>query len=569
MGAVSGSTNPRPGQGHLLLHSSGRPPLKQRAFHCLGNPAWPAPITRDRYGWTDRKERRSAHLDGTPLHYPLKGPMRLTIAVVIAASISLYAWFSTHRRVPPPPVMAMMQSGGGQIQATMVGHEFRQDDLPSIAASPDGSLWIAGSASSAIVTTSSSATTRKASGAICSGCPTPAAIPGCRRSAWTRRIAHGWSGRSRSTATGTSTRAASIPAKQEWGRSSGSRRDPLPDINPRLTSDGKGKFALVWQGFRGKNSNIFLKTFDGEKWSADMRVTNRAANDWEPAVALDQQGDGLGGLRQLQERQLRCLPRRGERRQSPAGDARSPTRRAWKRGPPLAVDTGGPRLGRLGRGRRRTGARTTATGSARRSAGVPLGGERGLRVRCHGRRRVAGARVVHRRSVRRATAISREIFSDGRGSVWVSAIRTVTGRGQGANAASGECCALRILGLASRRQHLVEGMGAAARQGPLQHAHERRRREGRQALDRPGPPTIAPWATRIGRCGSRSTPACCPTSTGYRSRLSRRRRRRRHRSEARPRQRSRRRQSHPRLHAHGRRQAACTSCAATSIATPS
>ena len=31
----------------------------------------------------------------------------------------------------------------GQIKSTAVGHEFRQDDWPSIAASPDGSLWVA------------------------------------------------------------------------------------------------------------------------------------------------------------------------------------------------------------------------------------------------------------------------------------------------------------------------------------------------------------------------------------------------------------------------------------------
>src|SRR5215472_8755695 len=30
-----------------------------------------------------------------------------------------------------------------QIAPTMVGHEYRQDDWPAIAAAPDGSLWIA------------------------------------------------------------------------------------------------------------------------------------------------------------------------------------------------------------------------------------------------------------------------------------------------------------------------------------------------------------------------------------------------------------------------------------------
>ena len=27
--------------------------------------------------------------------------------------------------------------------ATMVGHEYRQDDLPSVASAPDGSVWVA------------------------------------------------------------------------------------------------------------------------------------------------------------------------------------------------------------------------------------------------------------------------------------------------------------------------------------------------------------------------------------------------------------------------------------------
>src|SRR5262245_58838504 len=33
-------------------------------------------------------------------------------------------------------------SAFAQIKSTAVGHEFRQDDWPGIAASPDGSLWV-------------------------------------------------------------------------------------------------------------------------------------------------------------------------------------------------------------------------------------------------------------------------------------------------------------------------------------------------------------------------------------------------------------------------------------------
>ena len=216
--------------------------------------------------------------------------MRLTIAVVIAASISLYAWFSTHRRVPPPPVMSLMQTGGGpDIQATMVGHEFRQDDLPSLAAAPDGSLWLAwlsfaGDRDDVVI--------RHFSNGKWSNLQW---VPNTSGDSWLPQIAVDaqnrpwvvWS--QQVNGTGTFTRAAE-PAKQDWGALQRLTNHPLPDINPRLSSDGKGRFAVVWQGFRGKNSNIFLKTFDGEKWSAEIRVTNRASNDWEPAAAIDPQG---------------------------------------------------------------------------------------------------------------------------------------------------------------------------------------------------------------------------------------------------------------------------------------
>jgi hypothetical protein len=69
--------------------------------------------------------------------------------------------------------------------------------------------------------------------------------------------------------------------------------DPLPDINPRIATDGKGRLAVAWQGWRGRNSNIFLQTLDRGMWGREVRVTNRASNDWEPAVAFDTSGDIL------------------------------------------------------------------------------------------------------------------------------------------------------------------------------------------------------------------------------------------------------------------------------------
>jgi hypothetical protein len=77
------------------------------------------------------------------------------------------------------------------------------------------------------------------------------------------------------------------PRLQEWSALERLSTHPVPDINPRVWSDGKGRAALVWQGFRGRNSNIFLRTLEGDRWSAEVRVTHRAANDWDPAVAID------------------------------------------------------------------------------------------------------------------------------------------------------------------------------------------------------------------------------------------------------------------------------------------
>jgi hypothetical protein len=178
-----------------------------------------------------------------------------------------------------------------QMNATMVGHEFRQDDWPSIAAAPDGSMWIAwlsfaGDRDDVVIRHyadgkwSNLQWVPNTSGD--SAMPQVAVDASNRVSVvWTQQVNGNWDLYARRY----------DPLKQEWSAVERLTSDPLPDINPRMVSDGKGRFALVWQGFRGKNSNIFLKTFDGEKWSRDIRVTNRAANDWEPAAAFDSKGN--------------------------------------------------------------------------------------------------------------------------------------------------------------------------------------------------------------------------------------------------------------------------------------
>lgn len=72
---------------------------------------------------------------------------------------------------------------------------------------------------------------------------------------------------------------------------------------PRLAPDGKGGMAVVWQAFRARKdpapnapvprpfANIMMKALEGEQWGANVRVTDHAANDWEPAIAFDASGN--------------------------------------------------------------------------------------------------------------------------------------------------------------------------------------------------------------------------------------------------------------------------------------
>src|SRR5207302_8179028 len=207
--------------------------------------------------------------------------------------------------------------------------------------------------------------------------------------------------------------------KQEWGPLERLTRDSMPDINPRLTSDGKGKMALVWQGFRGKNSNIFLKTFDGTKWSADVRVTNRAANDWEPAVAFDSKGVAWvaydsykNGNYDVYVRAVRDGKMEGEE----IAVAMTPN---FEAKPTVAVDTSDRVWVAWEAGLPNWGKDQGYTIRARQP-GVPLGGVRKPEIKCQ----VGGQWKAPEASLESAfsgNTYQPHVFSDGRGSVWVAA----------------------------------------------------------------------------------------------------------------------------------------------------
>jgi hypothetical protein len=316
--------------------------------------------------------------------------------------------------------------GGGEIVSTMVGHEFRQDDLPAVAAAPDGSVWVAWLS---WVGDRDDIGIRRWHDGKWSNLQW---VPNTSGDSWMPQVAVDSSNRvwvvwSQQVNGNWDIYARRFdPAKQEWSRLERLTESPLPDINPRLTSNGKGRFALVWQAFRGKNSNIFLKTFDGERWSREVRVTNRAANDWEPAVALDSKNTAwitydsyksgsydvfltsvaAGGVEASAEIPV-ATTLNMEARATVAVDTAD---RVW-----LAWEEGGPNWGK-------------DNGYVVRSRGLgnPLGGKRQARVRCYsgGKWTEPAAAVAESFD---GNSFHPQVISDGRGSIWLVSKLRLTG----------------------------------------------------------------------------------------------------------------------------------------------
>lgn len=63
------------------------------------------------------------------------------------------------------------------------------------------------------------------------------------------------------------------------------------NIFAEAASSRNGPLALVWHGFRGNQSDIFLKVLSDGAWSETIRVSESEANDWEPHVAVNDAGE--------------------------------------------------------------------------------------------------------------------------------------------------------------------------------------------------------------------------------------------------------------------------------------
>ncbi len=173
----------------------------------------------------------------------------------------------------------------------MAGTEVMEDDLPSIATAPDGSVWLAWTA---YADRRDEIAVRRWKDGVWGNLryvPNTSGdvwLPqagvdaaGSLWIAWSQMLDGNWDMYAR----------AFDPAREAWGPMLRLTDHSLPDINPRMADDGSGNLALVWQGFRGGHSNIYLRTYSLDRgWSTPVQVTGRPVNEWEPAVAFDTTG---------------------------------------------------------------------------------------------------------------------------------------------------------------------------------------------------------------------------------------------------------------------------------------
>ncbi|MBM3811438.1 MAG: hypothetical protein FJW20_07355 [Acidimicrobiia bacterium] len=311
---------------------------------------------------------------------------------------------------------------------TRVGHEFRQDDLPAIAAAPDGSIWAAWLS---FVGDRDDVAIRQYKDGKWGSLQW---VPNTSGDSWLPQVGvdlgnRVWVVWSQMAGGNWDIYARRFdPAKQEWSALERLTSDPMPDINPRLASDGKGRVALVWQGFRGKNSNIFLKWLDGEQWSADMRVTNRPVNDWEPAVALDASGNAWVAYDSYKNGNYDVMLSRVTAAGVPGSEMAVAATARFEARATVAVDTANRVWVAWEAGMPNWGKDQGYILRDRRT-GVPLGAAREPRIKCYdnGQWRDPAAALATAYPTGNNT-YQPHVFSDGQGSVFVAAKTRLAGQ---------------------------------------------------------------------------------------------------------------------------------------------
>ncbi|MBN8729137.1 MAG: hypothetical protein J0L64_01250 [Acidobacteria bacterium] len=326
---------------------------------------------------------------------------------------------------------AMASNAGGRVAGTEIGHEFRHDDLPSIAQAPDGTLWAAWL--SFVGDRDDIGIRPYANGAW----GNLQWVPNTSGDAWLPQVGvdaqnRVWVVWSQMVGANWDLYARRFdPAKQEWGPLERLTSDPLPDVNPRLAPDGTGGMAVVWQAFRARKdvasnapvarpyANIMMKALEGEKWGADVRVTDHAANDWEPAIAFDVSGNAWVAWDTYAKGNYDVMLSRVSGGKAGAAMAVAESARFEARAT-VAVDTSGRvwvayEAGAPGWGKDQ--------GYIVRSAakGVVLGGVREPRIRCYDNGTWRDPAQPVNEPFSDSNTYQPHVFSDGAGSVFVVA----------------------------------------------------------------------------------------------------------------------------------------------------
>ena len=319
------------------------------------------------------------------------------------------------------PVLAQ-----GFTDVVAAGTEIRQDDMPSVAQSPDGSLWLA------FVTYSDKRDDVGIRQYKDGAWGNLIFVPNTSGDVWHPHVAVDANGRpwfvwAQGLDGNWDLYARRFdPDRQRWGRMQRLTDAPLPDINPRLETDGKGRFALVWQGWGdGGDADIFLKTFDGEDWSDTVQVSNSPANEWEPAVAIDSAGTAWVAWDSYQHGNYDVYlagVKDGEITTPAMGVAETPL---YEVKPTVAVDgedrvwvayeEGGANWGK-----------DTGYTIRRTEPGVVIGNQRAVAVRCfaNGRLQTTGQplqEAFSRVDGAPGWTYTPHLFTDGSGSVWAAA----------------------------------------------------------------------------------------------------------------------------------------------------
>jgi hypothetical protein len=179
----------------------------------------------------------------------------------------------------------------GKAQAQLVPASFRVDnqspeqDYPSLATAPDGSLWLAYQSYNAarhedrILLARSWGEPQDVAGPGNFHRP-QVAIDGQGRVwvVWSALVNEDWELFGRYLANGS------------WSETQRITSAPGGDFNQRLAAGPDGRLWLAWQGNRGGNWDIFLSHLEGTQWTAPETVSSAPENDWDPALAVAKDG---------------------------------------------------------------------------------------------------------------------------------------------------------------------------------------------------------------------------------------------------------------------------------------